>query len=173
MLCSLNLPAFGSAPAAGSSGPADSSSDEIGDNEDERDDERNEKAQRDGDTRERDERRSLDFARLSSSLNRWASSRGWVARRFASSPSSVCRWTSGSPPRGAPSTGSSRRPLISHVAPFVLVGHAPSFPDSRCDRLAIDSASEAGGWPAAAARRPRAWRTSGYLGRLLGRKRRP
>jgi hypothetical protein len=32
----------------------------------------------------------------------------------------------------------------------VLVGHAPSFPDSRCDRLAIDSASEAGGWPAAA-----------------------
>lgn len=63
--------------------------------------------------------------------------------------------------------------LISHVAPFVLVGHAPSFPDSRCDRLAIDSASEAGGWPAAAARRPRAWRTSGYLGRLLGRKRRP
>jgi hypothetical protein len=46
---------------------------------------------------------------LSSSLNRWASSRGWVARRFASSPSSVCRWTSGSPRRGAPSTGSSRR----------------------------------------------------------------
>ena len=38
--------------------------------------------------------------------------------------------------------------LISHVAPFVLVGHAPSFPDSRCDRLAIDSAREAGGWAA-------------------------
>jgi hypothetical protein len=42
----------------------DTSSDEIGDNEDERDDERDEEAQRDADTRERDERRSLDFARL-------------------------------------------------------------------------------------------------------------
>jgi hypothetical protein len=36
----------------------------MGDNEDERDDERDEEAQRDADTRERDERRSLDFARL-------------------------------------------------------------------------------------------------------------
>jgi hypothetical protein len=45
-------------------GPVDTSSDEIGDNEDERDDERDEEAQRDADTRERDERRRLDFARL-------------------------------------------------------------------------------------------------------------
>lgn len=45
-------------------GPVDTSSDEIGDNEDERDDERDEEAQRDADPRERDERRSLDFARL-------------------------------------------------------------------------------------------------------------
>jgi len=43
---------------------AQASPDEIGDNENERDDERDEEGERDADTREGDERRSLDFARL-------------------------------------------------------------------------------------------------------------
>jgi hypothetical protein len=102
-------------------------SDEIGHNEDERDNDGDEDAQPDADTREGDERRSLDFARfelLAQPVGLLTRVRGETLRLFAQLAVQVELGVAAA--KSALDGLVVPLTLISHLAPLVLVGHVPS-----------------------------------------------
>lgn len=106
---------------------AQASPDEIGDNENERDEERDEEGERDADTREGDERRSFDFARLellAQPVGLLARVGGETLRLFAKLAVQVNLGVAAA--RGALRGLVAPLTLISHVAPFRTRRSGPS-----------------------------------------------
>ena len=116
-------------------------SDEIGHDEDERDNDRDKEAHPDGDTRYGDERRGLDFARLellAQPVGLLTRVCGETLRLLAQLAVQVEVGVTGVRKvldgLVAPLT------LISHLAPFLLVGHASSLADELAMNIGVGGA---------------------------------